>query len=141
LKPWHSFHGVARGQIQDMAFTVNAQSKTLMAVAALDGSIIIYNLSARSVLTHITNGHSRADGTTLYILVRVAHVFGFRAVLYFCDGCLPGSLPAYLFFSSTELSPVLVCMYITVSRIMCNLCCIARHSQGASQHENKIVTA
>ena len=67
MKPWHSFHGVARGQVQDAAFTVNAQSKTLMAIAAMDGSIIIYDLCARSVLTHMTDGHILADGMMLLL--------------------------------------------------------------------------
>lgn len=61
-QPWHSFHGVARGQVQDIAFTVDNHSKTLMAVAALDGSLIVYDLFARSVLTHMTDGHKFGSG-------------------------------------------------------------------------------
>jgi WD40 repeat protein len=60
--PWHSFSGVARGQIQDIAFTVDQVLKPLMAVAALDGSLIIYDLFARSVLTHMVDGHISAEG-------------------------------------------------------------------------------
>lgn len=67
LKPWHSFLSVARGQVQDIAFTSSAQHKFLMAVVALDGSIIIYDLFARSVLTHMTDGHCLANGAILPI--------------------------------------------------------------------------
>lgn len=58
---WHSFVGVARGQVQDVAFTVDTSSaeeeKVLMAMAALDGSLVVLDLAAKGVLTHMTGGH------------------------------------------------------------------------------------
>jgi WD40 repeat protein len=65
VQPWHSFQGVAKGQIQDIAFTLDQHNKTLMAVAALDGSLVIYDLCACSVLFHMTDGHPMSDGALL----------------------------------------------------------------------------
>ena len=86
MQPWHSFHGVARGQVQDIAFTINQYSKTLMAVAALDGCLIIYDLFARSVLTHMTDGHKFASGMCPpYCMCHVAFVRGFP--VSYLSGC------------------------------------------------------
>eukprot|EP00892_Ulva_mutabilis_P003746 jgi/Ulvmu1/1743/UM117_0020.1 len=57
---WHSFTGVARGQVRDVAFTVDGaagEEKVLMAVAALDGSLVVLDLAAKGVLAHMTDGH------------------------------------------------------------------------------------
>lgn len=70
--PWHSFHGIAHGQVQDIAFTTDDHNKTLMAVAALDGSLIIYDVFARSVLTHMTDGHKFSSGT--YMILSILHL-------------------------------------------------------------------
>eukprot|EP00892_Ulva_mutabilis_P011975 jgi/Ulvmu1/914/UM101_0023.1 len=62
--PWHSFVGIARGQVQDVAFTVDGaagEEKVLMAVAALDGSLVVLDLAAKGVLTHMTDGHMDAN--------------------------------------------------------------------------------
>jgi WD40 repeat protein len=63
VQPCHSFPGVARSQISDVAFTVDQSHKPLMAISSNDGSLIIYDLIARSVLTHLPEVHIYADGT------------------------------------------------------------------------------
>lgn len=63
---WHSFMSVAGGQVQDVAFTVDSsaeEDKVLMALAALDGSLVVLDLAARSVMTHMTGGHTDANRT------------------------------------------------------------------------------
>jgi WD40 repeat protein len=60
-QPCHSFTSVARGQISDIAFTVDETHKPLMAVASSSGALIIYDLAARSVLTHLTEVHITAE--------------------------------------------------------------------------------
>lgn len=58
---WHSFVSVARGQVQDVAFTVDSsteEDKVLMALAALDGSLVVLDLAAKGVVTHMTGGHT-----------------------------------------------------------------------------------
>jgi WD40 repeat protein len=60
-QPCHSFTSVVRGQISDIAFTVDEADKPLMAVASSSGALIIYDLAARSVLTHLTEVHITAE--------------------------------------------------------------------------------
>lgn len=64
---WHSFMSVAGGQVQDVAFTVDSsaeEDKVLMALAALDGSLVVLDLAARSVMTHMTGGHTDVNRTS-----------------------------------------------------------------------------
>lgn len=64
MQPCASFVGVARARIADLAFTLDASDKPLMAVAAGDGSLLIVDLAARSVLTHLPDAHLTADGAS-----------------------------------------------------------------------------
>ena len=77
-QPCHSFTGVARCKLTAVAFTVDQAQKALMAVASDDGSLIIFDLLARSVLTHLSDVHKDAVGASPPTCLKtcVVHSFG-----------------------------------------------------------------
>ena len=65
LAPAGVFPGVARKRVTDVAFSNDAAGKALMAVAAADGTLLIVDLAAHSILTHLADAHPTVDGVLL----------------------------------------------------------------------------